>query len=376
MKTQTLQWSEATGWAAKGDAVADAELVLFFAGSDALVAADKMQELHKRFTSATIVGCSTGGEIIDSDVLDNSIVASAIKFDDTKVNVATERIDDAAQSRSVGIKLGKALKQKDLQLVFVLSDGMRVNGSELVLGLRSVLGEGVSVSGGLAGDGARFGTTLVGVGDQIDTGRVVAIGFAGTKLNVGHGCVGGWEPFGPERMITKSIGNVLYEIDGQPALDLYKRYLGDEAANLPGSALLFPLCLRRTKSHDDDVVRTILSVNEADKTMTFAGDVPTGAVAQLMRGNISNLVSGATRAAEGAVKDVKSPTLALLVSCIGRKLLLGQRTSEEVEAVTDVLGAHCATIGFYSYGEISPQSTTGLCELHNQTMTITVLSET
>jgi hypothetical protein len=85
-------------------------------------------------------------------------------------------------------------------------------------------------------------------------------------------------------------------------------------------------------------------------------------------------VDGAGRAAESAAA-VSGPCLGLLVSCIGRKLLMGQRIAEEVEIVADVLGAGASLMGFYSYGEISPHGFTGKCELHNQTMTITTISE-
>ena len=110
--------------------------------------------------------------------------------------------------------------------------------------------------------------------------------------------------------------------------------------------------------------------------MIFAGDVPQDAVAQLMRGHFDRLIEGAAQAALAAKSaNGGSEHLAILVSCIGRKLLLGERIVEEVEAVTATLDEGTAITGFYSYGEISPHPESGRCELHNQTMTITVLSE-
>jgi hypothetical protein len=258
----------------------------------------------------------------------------------------------------------------------VLSDGLNVNGSDLVRGLTQHLPDNVTVTGGLAGDSDRFLETLVFWDNVPDTGAIAALGLYGSRLRVGFGSLGGWDPFGPERLITRSEGNVLYELDGRSALELYKRYLGEHAKGLPATGLLFPLNLR-TKTGDSGVVRTILSVDEKEQSMTFAGDVPEGAYARLMKANFDRLVDGAVGAAETSFKAIgsKSPDLVILISCIGRKLVLRQRVEEEVEGVRDILGEHPILTGFYSYGEISPHTPGARCELHNQTMTITMLRE-
>jgi hypothetical protein len=260
--------------------------------------------------------------------------------------------------------------------VFVLSDGLHVNGSELVAGLVSHLPPQVAVTGGLSGDGARFGETLV-LADRAPCENVVAaLGFYGDRLHVGYGSLGGWDAFGPERLITRSAGNVLYELDGTSALGLYKTYLGDYARDLPSSGLLFPLSVRASESKIP-VVRTILSVDEATQSMTFAGDMQEGAYARFMKANFDRLVVGAKGAAMTSYEAIgsSSPELAVLISCVGRKLVLKQRTEEEVEGVRNVLGEHTVLTGFYSYGEISPFTPGARCELHNQTMTITTFAE-
>jgi hypothetical protein len=234
----------------------------------------------------------------------------------------------------------------------------------------------VVLVGGLAGDGPNFGTTYVGLNSQPAPGKAAAVGFYGDTLNVGHGSAGGWDVFGPERRITRAKANVLYELDGKPALDLYKRYLGPDADQLPGSALLFPLRIYPADKPEQAIVRTVVGIDEKARTMTFAGDMPEGYCAQLMRGNFDRLIQGAAHAAEQAQGKAEGERVAILVSCIGRKLLLGQRTREEVEAVQSVLGGATHLTGFYSYGEVSPHAVTGSDELHNQTMTITTLSET
>ena len=265
------------------------------------------------------------------------------------------------------------LDPHNLRHVFVLSDGVGVNGSELVRGLTAALPSHVTVTGGLSGDGSAFQKTVVVWNDEVRAGAVAALGFYGPDLRVGYGCLGGWDSFGPERLITRSAGNVLFELDGRSALGLYKQYLGDHAAGLPATGLLFPLSLR-TKNGEPGVVRTILSMNEDDQSLTFAGDVPEGAYARLMKANFDRLVDGAVGAARTSRGD-GDPELAILISCVGRKLILKQRVEDEVDGVREALGPRAALTGFYSYGEISPFTPQARCELHNQTMTVTTFSE-
>jgi hypothetical protein len=329
------------------------------------------------YPKAHIVGCSTGGQIQDDDVFDDAIAAVAVGFDATNLRLVSEPVTGPQASRDCGAALGRALAADDLAGVFVLSDGLNVNGSELVVGLTNAIGDAIPLTGGLAGDGAQFTTTLVGADDAPRSHRVAALGFYGSAIRIGHGSAGGWDVFGPRRRVTKSAGNVLFELDGEPALDLYERYLGEEESKgLPGTALLFPLRIYDPEHPDHDVVRTILAVDRDTRTMTFAGDVPQGWNAQFMRGNFDRLAAGAADAARQAQPGVNGGgSLAILVSCIGRRLLMGQRVSDEVEAAGSILTSKAARVGFYSYGEISPHAASGTCELHNQTMTVTALHE-
>jgi hypothetical protein len=356
--------------------VSDANLVLFFGDRDALEQGHHYEDLRGTFPKADIAGCSTSGQILSGVVSDGDAVALAVKFADTRIKLACCKLASFEDSASSGEVLGRDLAAPDLKAIFVLSDGIGVNASALIEGLTGAIGPSVPVMGGLAGDAARFERTLVAGNARPAPQKVVAIGFYGERLLVGHGSDGGWKVFGPPRRITRSINNILYELDNEPALDLYKRYLGEEASQLPGSALLFPLKVRDPMNPEHDVVRTIVGINETDRSLVFAGNVPTNYEAQLMRGTHYNLVEGAGNAAlEAAHNTAGHDRFAVLVSCVGRKLLMGQRTAEETEAVLDRIGGAMSQIGFYSYGEISPHSATGMCELHNQTMTITTFAE-
>ena len=377
MKTVQKLWSETSGWTdGPPQTMADAQLVLLFGGTKQLSEARWMAELRTAFPNAHLFGCSTAGEIAGTRVHDDTLVATAVHFEHSTLRLAQVRMSEAKSSEDAGERLAKAFDPKGLRHVFVLSDGQSVNGSELVRGLLKHVPEGVQVTGGLAGDGPRFEKTYILAGETPIAGSIGAIGLYGDRLQIGYGSLGGWDPFGPQRVVTRAEGNVLYELDGKPALDLYKAYLGDHASGLPATGLLFPLSIRRANDQET-LVRTILGVNEQQKSMTFAGDVPEGATAQLMKANFDRLVDGAEGAARASVAQLAGsrPTLAVLISCVGRKLVLKQRVEEEVEAVQEVLGGATVLTGFYSYGEICPASPNANCQLHNQTMTITTFAE-
>lgn len=376
MKIEQKLWDKGIWHHRFGDATPEANLVLYFGATDLVEKPDLRAHLKKEYPKAILMGCSTGAEIAGDEVLENTLIATAIHFKHTRLKGAAVINAAIEDSESSGKKLGAVLKAPDLKAIFLLSDGLIVNGTALVNGLTSVVGSKVTITGGLAGDATRFQKTFAGYGDEVHQHQIVALGFYGDKIHVGHGNMGGWHPFGPERAITKAKGSVLYELDGQPALDLYKKYLGDEAKNLPGSALLFPLNVRPKDEKNKYLVRTVLAVDEKEKSMTFAGDIPQGHVAQLMSANFDLMVSSAGDSAQHAIKDLPSKEgFAILISCIGRKLVLGPRTSDETEEADNILGPKIAKSGFYSYGEISPHIITQTCELHNQTMTITVYVE-
>ncbi len=380
MRLSQQVWNAADGWQrignGDGNDVTDPQLVMYFAGPGVVSESACFADLKKQFPNAHMIGCTTGGEIVNEDVLDDSIVATAIQFEKTRVKISSAEAKKSEDSFACGQSIGRDLLADDLATIFVLSDGIFVNGSELVRGITEIVGSDVPVTGGMAGDGDRFETTLVGVDTAPVEGLIAAFGLYGDSLVIGHGSVGGWDTFGPERVITRSKDNVLYELDGEPALELYKRYLGEEAQNLPASALLFPLKVHPTGAPDKDVVRTILGVDEGSQSMNFAGNVPQGYTAQLMRGNFDHLIDGAARAARAAAANAaQNDKLAVMISCVGRKLLMGQRIGEEIEAAGEAVGNGTVTTGFYSYGEISPHAESGVSDLHNQTMTVTVYSE-
>ncbi|MCI5045112.1 MAG: FIST C-terminal domain-containing protein [Aquisalinus sp.] len=320
-----------------------------------------------------VVGCSTSGEIVDQDVEEDTAVAMCIDLERTRTRIERVAIENDASSYVAGTELGQKLSAPDLACIFLLADGLNVNGTQLVAGLRGVVGNDLAITGGLAGDDDRFEKTFVGACENYTEKQIVAVGFYGENFECSSGSYAGWDVFGPTRTITKAEGNVLYELDGQPALTLYKKYLGDEAEKLPGSGLLFPLKVFPSGAPEHDVIRTIIGIDEETGSMTFAGEMTEGHQAQLMTGNFDRLIEAAGQ----SVSQLQVPeqdAFAVMVSCVGRKLLLGQRCYEEVEEAAGKLNSIPA-IGFYSYGEVARHHKSGVCELHNQTMTVAVFSE-
>ncbi|MFQ3248967.1 MAG: hypothetical protein ACI9O6_000771 [Glaciecola sp.] len=363
-------------WSTQLEPNHNSQLILLFGNRDIIADQQIRQQIHQNYPNANLVGCTTSGEIQDAALYNDTLCLTAIEFKSTTVKVYSQSVSESDSTLQLGQDLAKKLQPEGLRHVFLISDGQLVNGTELIDGITPHLPEDVLVTGGLAGDGSRFEETQVWHDDRVESGLVVVVGLYGESLQIGHGNLGGWREFGPERQITKSKDNILYELDGKPALELYKQFLGEHADSLPASALLFPLAMTQ-ESDSETVVRTILNIDEDNQSMIFAGSMPEGATCQLMRANYADLVDGAEGAVTKSIQTMPQaePELAILISCVGRRLVLNQRTEEELEIIQEMLPDNCKMTGFYSYGEISPIVPFGRCGLHNQTMTITLFSE-
>lgn len=348
-----------------------AQLALLFCGESAATP-ELVERTRAAFPGAAVVGATTAGHIAGVDIHDRDAVATGVRFDDSRIRVASASLEGG--SEEAGAALARELAAPDLSLVLVLSEGVDVNGSALVRGMLAHMPPHVPLFGGLSANGSTFANTRVFDGETWAPGRVCAVGFYGEQLQVGVGSMGGWGPFGPDRLVTRSEGNTLRCLDDEQALSLYQRYLAPVDEPLPGSALRFPLSV--TTPSGERFVRTVLSVDERDGSMTFAGDVPEGSYARLMRANTDRLVDGAQGAAEHAARGrLGGRSLCLMVSCVGRRMVMKQRTEEELEVVSEVLGEDAVLTGFYSYGEIASSMPGEPCSLHNQTMTVLVLEE-
>lgn len=395
MQIETTIYRKGTGWSSSlpGGLDSASTLVLAFGAVGLADDPQPFADLAQAFPLAVVAGCSTTGEMTNERLNDETLSVAVVRFEHTTLRHVWTSLADAADSFDAGRRLVMQLQQAQaveqhqdaqpaLAGVFVLCDGIDVNGSALVSGLSDSLPAGIPVTGGLAGDGGLFSTTWVLVDGQPRPGHLSAVGLYGERIRIGHGCDGGWVDFGPPRRITRSSGNVLFELDGRPALDLYREYLGDLASGLPASALLFPLSVNPPGSGVHPLTRSALGMDAEQGSMVFAGDVPDGFEARLMRTTNELLMQGAANAARTACAGADArtgsgdtPSLVVSVSCVGRRLVLGERAEEEAETVFRHVQPGSAHIGFYSHGEMAPSAAGSICQLHNQTMTVTVLRE-
>lgn len=378
MKVEQQIYSQKTGWKVLTNSLAkeSIDLALVFGAPELIRKRDLINDITTKYGNAVLLGCSTSGEIMGQHVNDDSLTVTAIDFERTPIKSVKVLIPNVSKSFEAGKEIADLLPKEGLKHIFLLSDGLQVNGTELARGLKENIGDDVSVSGGLAGDGTRFLETFVLDTISAERNTIHAIGFYGDFIHFGFGSFGGWKSFGINRKVTRSEGSVLFEIDGQPALQLYKSFLGEKASELPASGLLFPLSVK-SEGREEAVVRTILAVNETDQSITFAGDIPVGSTVSLMKAGMDDLIEGSEFAARKSIEGLmgNSPSLAILISCVGRKLVLKQQVEEEIESASKHFSPSTAITGFYSYGELSPFTNQGKCDLHNQTMTITTISE-
>jgi len=332
--------------------------------------------LEKRYPNAQIIGCTTSGEITPEGVYDESVHITAMHWERSSLKFIVKPINSMAQSHALGALLASELNQPDLKGVFVLSDGLNVNGSELVEGIQEVLPE-IPITGGLAGDNANFSQTYLLADDKVQDRVVIAVGIFGEHAVVTSGALGGWKPYGPPRKVTKAVKNIVYELDHKPALPLYKMYIGHYANTLPASGLNFPFAIM-AEDKSITVIRTLLAIGDNDNSLTFAGNVTNGSTVRFLKSDHDMLVNGASDAARQILDkkvNLNDQALAICVSCVGRKLVMADQVSDEVFAVQRLLGLQTGITGFYSNGEICSGEDDGHSLLHNQTMTIAYLSE-
>ena len=377
MKTVQLTKKKGQNWQYIGDNILlKKPLVLIFGNRYLLEDTSIFEEIKNLFPDGHLVFGSTCADITSKSVNEDSITITAIEFEKSTFLIKTSNVLNAdCDSFKTGNDLIKQFPSENLKYIFVVSEGSFINGSQLTKGMNNATTDNLFITGALCGDSDRFEKTLASYNENPKQGEIVAIGFYGESLEITFSIYGGWTPFGPERIVTKSEGNVLYELDNLPALDIYKKYLGDKSKELPGAALLYPLNVKN-KNEEQSIVRSILNIDESNNTMILAGDIPENSKVQLMMTNVDNIANASEQAARQALSlRHNKPQLAMLVSCIGRKLVLDQRVEEEIEEVIEVIGNDITVSGFYSYGEIAPFHGEISCQLHNQTMTVTLISE-
>ncbi|QTA81405.1 FIST domain-containing protein [Desulfonema limicola] len=337
---------------------------------------DMINGIADAVSTLNIIGCTGAGEIADSGFSTKSIVLGGIAMDQAGFEIVSAK-NLSRDSEGAGRKLAASFSSK-VRYVQLFSDGITGNGCALLRGISSILGEDIPITGGTAGDAGKFKKSWQFAGREILTDAAAAIGFTG-DFKVGTGIQSGWSPIGLPKKVTRSSGNILYELNNEPALKVFKRFLGKHADKLPAVGVEYPLGFYgKCKNSDKDeyfLLRATMAVNHEQGSIAFAGEIPEGTMVHLTCGDKASLLDASEKAARLALDELgeAEPVMAFFYSCMARKTLLGQRTKEEFERVNKILGGNIPLLGFYSFGEYCRIKPGGPCMLHNESAAISII---
>ncbi|MCP5108360.1 MAG: hypothetical protein GY950_33545 [bacterium] len=335
-----------------------------------------------------MVGGTTAGEISTPGFSTESVVLVALRSDTLKfvtgISDNMSKNEEACGTALVEDLRGKTAL-KDVLSLLVLPNGMGGDGVKVIDGLHLALGEDVEIVGGYLGNEGQSENTFQFYNGKVYEDAMPGLLIIGTEeFRTGIGVRSGFESIGNRLVCTDSEGNVVKELDNEPALDLYKELLGAERSKrLPGICLEYPFGLIDEKvslsGEEYFQLRAGLSVDHEEGTITLAGSIPEGSSITLTTASRGDIINGAGSAAEQAKESLRGavPRFVLMFSCVGRRRVLGRRTGEEVEAVKKVLGEDVPVIGFYTFGEIGPidkmKAELSQAKFHNETLVVWVL---
>ena len=347
------------------------DLVFVFGDIDTVEKYNHYKLLQTFYPKAQIIITSTAGNILDTSIDTYSAVATAICFNKAYVKACSLQIGSNSTKDKIQHSIN-SLQNDDLKHLFLFGPGIQNEANFLdTLEIKA----GVTISGGFAGDAFRFDHTYQQLNNQGSQNTFIIIGLYGSTLHIETSSETGWQEFGSQRVITKAKKNIIYEIDNQPAIELYKRYLGKRANDLPKSALRFPLSIKDHQNDKSRVVRALTQINQ-DNSLTFSAEIKEGSIVKLMKTNVHNTLDSAFLAAKKIRPFNSNSSLTLVISCCARRNVLKQFSEEEVELIQDILTTKTQLIGFYSYGEIAPiHKIEEKSILRNHTLTITTIYE-
>lgn len=304
------------------------------------------------------------------------IVFGASQFDHHSRNMSQ---DEAACAASLVDDICSTVAVKDALSLLVFPDGMGGDGIRVIEGLHSVLGSGFEIVGGYLGDDERFESTFQYYDGKIYRDTIVGLLISGRgEFITGIGVRSGFRSIGNRFYCTAAEGNVVKKFEEERALDLYKKFLGEaRSRRLPGICLEYPFGLIDEKSSIQGKeyfqLRCGLAVDHTMGTISLAASVPEGSPITLTAASRGEIIDGAKLAAQQARDSLQGakPLAIFMFSCVGRKLVLGRRTQEEVTAVRKILGEDVPLIGFYTYGEMGPidkmKEELAITKFHNET---------
>jgi hypothetical protein len=364
------------GASAAADALthSDAKLLVVFC-SDSYDLEALLAAINERSGGVPLIGCSTAGEIATNGPRDASVVVTAFGGEGFSVRTA-EAGNASARLREAGAEAALCLadvEPREHRVLLMFTDGLAGDQQEIVRGAYGVVGAGVPLVGGCAGDDLKMKTTFQLHNDRVLRDSVVVAGI-GSDAPIGIGVRHGWQKVGAPMLVTESADNRVHRLDDRPALDVYLERLDappdaatDEAA-FTRFALTHPLGLSRRSGEEQ--VRFVGGANFEDRSLSCIAEVPQGGIAWFMEGDESSVLDATDAACGDALAALggRQPIGVLAFDCIARRGILGDAG---IAAEVDRVAGHAdgaPVAGFYTYGEIA--RTHGVNGFHNQTLVV------
>lgn len=330
-----------------------------------------------------LVGCSGAGEITTEGPEKKSLVVLVLASDSLRATIGLgEAI--SRDARKAGQQAAREASKAggERHIFMMMPDGLKGNGADIVRGVQEILGTSFPIVGGSAGDDFLFQQTYQYYNDQVLSDAVTGVLFGG-PITCAFGARHGWRTLGKHRLVTRAKANVIYEIDDEPAVQIYEEYFGkgvEELSQEPLArmAILYPLGMS-VPGEEEYLLRNALRV-ERDGSLVCVAEVPEGSEVRLMMGSRKNCIEAARAAAQQALDSLGEAKveLAIVFSSISRYKLLGRRDSFEIDAIREVLGGDVPLVGFYTYGEQAPlraEMNVGQSYFHNETIVILAIGE-
>lgn len=327
-----------------------------------------------------LLGCCTGGLIMPTGIMPMGVGLLALGGADFELALAIApglSTTPAASAETVAealeaAQLDPAAERNNVALIFTdgLTGSLAMDAA--IQSAAAVLGPLCPLFGGAAGDSLNYGHTVLFAGDRIMSDALVAAQIS-SAAPIGVGVRHGWRPASRRMAVTRSSGNLLYELDGRPALEIYRELLPNETITPDNFRMIsryHPIGFVQAGS--EPLVRLPLAVTD-DGALSCVGTLPGDAFAYIMEGNPGSLIEAAAVAAERAMAALegKPPAVAIVINCVTRPPLLGDQSQAEIDRIRSVLGATTPFIGMYSFGEIAADD--GPPAFHNKTVAVCVL---
>ncbi len=350
------------------------QAALLFAGID-FEHQDLLDAINEAWPGIQLIGCTTDGELSSCQGFKEDSISLLLLASDTiefTTGLGREVSQGAEAACSRAVAEARAKTTLEPSVCIATPESLTGAGQQIVVALAKALGDNVTLSGGAAGDQMRLVRTLQFFGREVVSDGVPILLLSGPlvhSMGVGHG----WKPVGEPGVITRSDGCVVYEIDGAPAIDFYRRFLGDQFKPKPE----FPLVIVNDDGEPEYLRETPGDIDEHTGAITYLADLPEGARVQVSITDRAAILDGCAESIRRALQgfpDTKKPEAAIIVSCAARRLLLGTKTGEEFRILKESIGDEVPFCGFYTYGEIGPQETDRTKSImHHETFTILLL---